>query len=71
VGQLKPASAVSEVVAQHLTPDHPSLSVDLLANASTASTAATALPVVEVEAEISAVSLQGAAPRRLLVVHRS
>lgn len=70
MGQLKPASAVSEVVVQHLTPDHPSLSVDLLA---TASTAATALPVVEVEveAEINPVSLKGASPRVLLVVHRS
>jgi hypothetical protein len=68
VGQLKPASAVSEVVVQHLTPDHPSLSVDLLA---TASTTATALPVVAVVAEINPVSLKGAAPRVLLVVHRS
>jgi hypothetical protein len=68
VGQLKPAGAVSEVVAQHLTPDHPSLIVDLLA---TTPTTATALPVVEVVAEINPVSLKGAAPRLLLVVHRS
>ena len=68
MGQLKPAGAVSDVVAQHLAPDHPNLIVDLLA---TASTAVTALPVVEVEAELSAVSLQGAALRVLLVVHRS
>ena len=59
---------MSEVVAQHLAHDYLSLIVDLLA---TASTAVTALPVVEVEAELSAVSLQGAAPRVLLVVHRS
>jgi len=39
VGQLTPTGAVSYVVAQHLSPDHPSLIVDLLA-------AATSLPVV-------------------------
>ncbi len=65
MGQLKPAGAVSDVVAQHLAPDHPNLIVDLLA------TASTALLVVAVEAEISAVSPQGAPPRLLLVVHRS
>ena len=65
MGQLKPAGAVSDVVAQHLAPDHPNLIVDLLA------TATTALLVVAVEAEISAVSPQGAPPRVLLVVHRS
>ena len=65
MGQLKPAGAVSDVVAQHLAPDHPNLIVDLLA------TATTALLVVAVEAEISAVSPQGAPRRVLLVVHRS
>jgi len=39
VGQLTPTGAVSYVVAQHLSPDHPSLIVDLLAHATT-------LPVV-------------------------
>jgi len=39
VRQLTPNGAVSFVVAQHLSPDHPSLIVDLLAHA-------TALPVV-------------------------
>jgi two-component system CheB/CheR fusion protein len=39
VGQLTPTGAVSYVVAQHLSPDHPSLIVDLLA-------CATTLPVV-------------------------
>jgi len=39
VGQLTPTGAVSYVVAQHLSPDHPSLMVDLLAHA-------TNLPVV-------------------------
>ncbi len=32
-GQLTPTGAVSYVVAQHLSPDHPSLMVDLLAHA--------------------------------------
>ena len=68
MGQLKPAGAVSDVVAQHLAHDHSSLSVDLLA---TATTAPTAHRVVVVVAEISAVSPQGAPPRVLLVVHRS
>ena len=65
MGQLKPAGAVSDVVAQHLAPDHPNLIVDLLA------TATTALLVVAVVAEISDVSPQGAPPRVLLIVHRS
>jgi chemotaxis response regulator CheB len=65
VVQLKPAGAVSDVVAEHLAHDHSSLSVDLLA------TATTALLEVAVEAEISAVSPQGAPRRVLLVVHRS
>lgn len=68
MGQLKPAGAVSDVVAQHLAPDHPNLIVDLLA---TATTATTALLVVAVVAEISDVSPQGAPPRVLLIVHRA
>ena len=40
VGQLAPTGAVSYVVAQHLSPNHPSLMVDLLAHA-------TSLTVVE------------------------
>jgi len=48
VGQLTPTGAVSYLVAQHLSPDHPSLMVDLLAHA-------TKLPVVEaVEGELLA-----------------
>jgi len=39
LGQLTPTGSVSYVVAQHLSPDHPSLMVDLLAHA-------TNLPVV-------------------------
>ena len=68
VVQLKPAGAVSDVVAEHLAHDHSSLSVDLLASATTATTA---LLEVAVVAEISAVSPQGAPPRVLRIVHRS